>query len=119
MGEAGLHLLRNARVHHPEPQGGSQAEQDGGRIAEGQRRALLVAVQHLVLLGGLVVVVTVPGQFVQRDAANVEVGIPRMVRADDFVAAGSRLEPAQSVVLDVVDALEEEEGDHPHRHGKE
>ena len=78
-----------------------------------------MAVQHLVLLRGLVVVVAVSCELIQRDSADVEVGIPRVVRADNLIASRLRLEAAQAIVLDVVDALEKEEGDDPDRCGEQ
>ncbi len=64
-------------------------------------------------------VVAVPGQLVQGDAPNVEIGVPGVERTHDFVATGIRLEPAQAVVLDVVDGLQKQKGDDADRHCEE
>ena len=72
-----------------------------------------MAVQHLVFLRRLVVVIAVACQFVQHDSANVGVGIPGVVGLHALVAAGVEFLAQQTVVFDVVDALEEQEGDDP------
>lgn len=113
MSELGFHLSGDARIHDIKPKRRHQAQQDGGRVAQRQRRALFVAIQDLVLLGRLEVVVAVPGQFVQNDSADVRIGIPAVVRLDALVSARTQFIAQQSVVLDVIDALEEQESDDP------
>ena len=71
-----------------------------------------MAVQHLVLLRRLEVVVTVASEFVQHDPANVGIGIPGVVGLHPFVSTRFKLVPQQSIVLDVIDAFQEQKGDH-------
>ena len=58
-------------------------------------------------------------QLIQSDSSNIEIGIPRVIRLHAFIAARFGFHAHQSVMFDVVDALQKEEGDHPHKPRKQ
>ena len=60
-----------------------------------------------------------PGQFVQNDSTDMRIGIPRVVRLDALVTARIQFIAQQSVVLDVIDTLKEQESDDPCPYGEQ
>ena len=69
-----------------------------------------MTVEGLVFFGRLEVMIAVASQLIERNAPNIEVGIPRVMRLNPFIPAGLRFVSLQAVVFDVIDAFQKQEG---------
>ena len=67
--------------------------------------------QNLIPSSCKVVVIGVPTEVEQRAVGQPTIGVPRVLARCRFKGAGRDFSPAQSVMLDVVDSFEFENGD--------
>jgi hypothetical protein len=58
--------------------------------------------EDLIFPGGLIMMVAVAGQFIQKDASKLMIAVPGMLRRNRLWSAGSKCGAAQTIVLNVV-----------------
>ena len=98
-------------VHQPAPQRREVGQPDQRRVAARQIRRPVHAAQRLVAPGRVGVVVAVPLQVVQEQVGDDVVGVPAVLGRAALIPAIGVLLPQQSVVLEVVDRLQQAEAE--------